>query len=63
MKKYEDLDKIFNTELKRLQTTYIDYYLIHMLADGSTWDRLVRVGILTWLVEKKQKGEINFYGI
>lgn len=58
VKKYEDLDKIFYTELKRLQTTYIDYYLIHMITDVITWNRLVDIGIIDWIKEKKQKGEI-----
>jgi len=58
IKKYEDLDKIFYTELKRLQTTYIDYYLMHMLTDVNTWNRLVSIGIIKWIEEKKQNGEI-----
>ena len=28
-----DLDKLFNEELKRLRTDYVDYYLMHMLPD------------------------------
>lgn len=62
VKKYEDLDKIFNTELKRLQTDYIDYYFIHMLTDVNIWNRLVDMGILKWIEEKKQKGQIKNIG-
>lgn len=58
IKKYEDLDKIFYEELKRLQTDYIDYYFMHMLTDVNIWRRLVDLGILNWIEEKKQKGEI-----
>lgn len=58
VKKYDDLDKIFNTELERLQTNYIDYYFIHMLTDVNTWTRLVDLGILEWIKDKKQKGQI-----
>ncbi len=58
VKKYEDLDKIFLTELERLQTDYIDYYLIHMLTDTNTWNRLIDLGILRWIEDKKQKGQI-----
>lgn len=58
IKKYEDFDKVFNEQLKRLQTTYIDYYFMHMLTDTIIWDRLVKVGVLRWLEEKKQSGEI-----
>jgi predicted aldo/keto reductase-like oxidoreductase len=58
VKKYEDLDKIFNTELERLQTDHIDYYFMHMLTDVNIWKRLVDLGILKWIEEKKQKGQI-----
>jgi predicted aldo/keto reductase-like oxidoreductase len=58
IKKYEDLDKIFNTELERLQTDYIDYYFMHMLTDVNVWTRLVDIGVIKWIEEKKQKGQI-----
>ena len=29
------IDKIFNEELSRLRTTYVDYYLMHMFTDYS----------------------------
>lgn len=58
IKKYEDLDKIFYEELQRLQTNYIDYYFMHMLTDINIWNRLINIGILKWIEEKKLKGEI-----
>ena len=58
VKKREDLDKIFNTQLERLQTDHIDYYFIHMLTDVTIWNRLINLGILEWIEEKKQKGQI-----
>jgi len=58
VKKYEDLDRIFNTELDRLQTDHIDYYFIHMLTDVNIWNRLVELGILKWIEEQKQSGRI-----
>lgn len=58
VKKYEDLDKIFYEELRRLQTDRIDYYFMHMLTDVKIWNRLVGLGIIEWIEEKKQKGEI-----
>ncbi len=58
IKKYEDLDKIFNTELERLQTDKIDYYFMHMLTDVNIWNRLVNIGILKWIEEKKKNGQI-----
>jgi len=57
-KKTADFDKIFNTQLERLQTDHIDYYLIHMLMDIDTWNRLKSIGILEWITEKKKSGKI-----
>ena len=62
IKKYEDFDKIFNTELERLQTDYIDYYLIHMLSDVKVWNRLVDIGAAKWIEEKKKNGQIRNIG-
>ncbi|MCL2320675.1 MAG: aldo/keto reductase [Oscillospiraceae bacterium] len=58
IKEYQDFDKIFNIELKRLQTDYIDYYLIHMLTDIKVWNRLVDIGVKKWIAEKKENGQI-----
>ena len=57
-KKTSDFDKIFSTQLERLQTDHIDYYLIHMLMDIDTWNRLKSIGILEWIAEKKKSGKI-----
>lgn len=58
IKRYEDLDKIFNKQLERLQTDYVDYYFMHMLSDVNIWNRLIDLGILKWIEEKKQKKQI-----
>ena len=34
-------EKKFQEELRRLQTDYIDFYLMHMLNDARTWEKLV----------------------
>ena len=62
IKSREDLDTKFNEELKRLRTDYIDYYLMHMLTDVDTWQRLVSIGIIEWLEEKKASGAIRQIG-
>jgi len=58
VKKNADLDKIFLTELGRLKTDRIDYYLIHMLSDVEMWERLKSLGIEAWIEEKKRAGQI-----
>ena len=62
IKNREALDKLFNEELKRLRTGYVDYYLMHMLTDVDTWARLVDIGIIQWIEEKKVKGQIRQIG-
>ena len=55
-------EKIFQEELQRLRTDHVDYYLMHMLTDVKSWDRLKELGILEWLEEKKQSGAIRQVG-
>lgn len=62
IKSYSDLDRIFNEELKRLKTDYVDYYLMHMLADTDAWNRLKNLGIEKWLDDKKASGAIRQIG-
>ena len=62
VKKPEDLDKIFNEELRRLRTDYVDYYLMHMLGDPDAWQRMKDLGIEAWLEEKKASGAIRQVG-
>ena len=49
----EGLDKLFNEELRRLRTDHVDYYLMHMLNDLDTWERLKALGIEEWIAEKR----------
>jgi len=56
------LDKLFEEELRRLRTDYIDYYLMHMLNDISAWQRLLDMGIENWIEEKKKSGAIRQVG-
>lgn len=56
------MDKYFDEQLSRLQTDYIDYYLMHMLTDVKTWERLKELGIVEWLEKKKASGAIRQIG-
>lgn len=62
IKNRETLDKLFNEQLRRLRTDYIDYYFMHMLTDIGTWERLKTLGILEWIAEKKASGAIRQIG-
>ena len=56
------LDRYFGEELSRLRTDYIDYYLMHHLTDVAMWEKLKKVGILDWIREKKESGQIRNFG-
>ena len=62
LKKPEDRDRCFSEELHRLKTDHVDYYLMHMLTDTKTWQRLEGLGIVQWLAEKKASGQIRQVG-
>ncbi len=62
VKKSEDFEKFFQEELKRLRTDHVDYYLMHMLTDIKSWERLKDLGIEKWLEEKKKSGQIKQVG-
>ena len=57
-----DLDKYFDKQLEFLQTDHIDYYLMHMLSDISTWQKFCGFGIEKWIEEQKKRGRIHQMG-
>ena len=62
IKTLDNMEKYFNEQLKRLRTDHIDYYLMHMLCDTDTWQRLCDLGIEQWLAQKKASGAIRQVG-
>ena len=62
IKSIDGIEKLFAEELKRLRTDYVDYYLMHMLNDVDTWQRLKNMGIEQWIEEKKKSGAIRQIG-
>ena len=62
IKNRSGLDKLFEEELRRLRTDYIDYYLMHMLNDIEAWERLLDMGIAQWIAEKRKSGAIRQVG-
>lgn len=62
LRKPGSFEKYFSEELKRLRTDRVDYYLMHMLTDVKTWERLKSLGIVEWLREKQRSGAIRQVG-
>jgi predicted aldo/keto reductase-like oxidoreductase len=61
VEKKEDLDTIFETQLKRLQTDSIDFYLLHALMK-PTWAKVKQLEIIEWAENKIAQGQIDHLG-
>lgn len=62
IKSASGLEKTFQEQLKRLRTDYINFYLMHMLTNVETWEKLKRLGIEDWIAQKKASGQIRQIG-
>lgn len=62
IKSSDSIEKHFQEELKRLKTNYVDYYLMHMLTDVESWEKLVQLGIKDCILKKKEAGQIKNIG-
>ncbi|MDR1775159.1 MAG: aldo/keto reductase [Actinomycetes bacterium] len=58
----DDAERIFSESCRRLQTDHIDYYLIHNIADITSWNRLCALGIRDWLARARADGRIDRVG-
>ncbi|MDP4094380.1 MAG: aldo/keto reductase [Bacillota bacterium] len=58
---YEDYEKLFNKQLERLQTDYIDVYLLHGL-NQLNYDRVRKLDGTRFLDEMYAKGKIRYKG-
>ncbi len=62
MKNLDGVNKTFSEELRRLRTDHVNYYLMHMLSDLPTWQRMEAMGITRWIEEQKSNGRIGQIG-
>jgi predicted aldo/keto reductase-like oxidoreductase len=61
VKNREDMHTILDTQLRKLQTDSIDYYLLHGL-EAHSWKKLRDLGILEFLEHRKNAGKIKNAG-
>lgn len=61
IKKYEDMEKTLNQQLKRLKRDTIDYYLLHNI-DLKTMKRLIKKDVFKFLEKAKEDGKIKYIG-
>lgn len=53
------MDEVLGTQLKRLETDRIDYYLLHMLTDFASWEKLKSLGILDFIQKAKGTARLS----
>ncbi len=61
VKTLDDAKKIFENQLKNLQTDYIDFYLLHGIGKGG-YDKFAELGVVDYLQSMKDEGKIINYG-
>lgn len=61
VKTIEDAEKIFNMQLERLQTDYVDFYLLHAL-NRKRFDDMVNLGVLEFCENLRKEGKIKYFG-
>ncbi|MCG8566917.1 MAG: aldo/keto reductase [Desulfobacterales bacterium] len=57
----DEMEKILDSQLKRLRTDVIDYYLVHNI-NGSTWDIAKSRGVIEFLTRALAQGKIKNAG-
>lgn len=61
IEKTEDFDRFLDEQLSKLQTDYLDFYLLHGL-DKEGWDKVRDLGALDFLDKAKKDGRIRRAG-
>ncbi len=58
---YEDFNDLLDEQLKKLDTDYIDFYLMHAL-NKERWDKIKNLGVLRFADEAKKSGKVKYIG-
>lgn len=61
VKQPEDAKRIFESQLERLQTDHIDFYLLHALGKDR-WHDMLKLGVVDFCEEMKKAGKIKYLG-
>ena len=61
VEKTEDVERLLNEQLTKLDKDYVDFYLLHALNRGS-FDKMVSLGVLEEMDRMKAEGKIKYIG-
>lgn len=62
IEKEEDFDRIFATQLERLGTDHIDFYLLHALGAKTFDEKVLRFGLMDKMRRLKASGKVSYIG-
>ena len=58
---YDDMDRLLNEQLRRLDVDHIDFYLLHSLS-LEHWKQITKVDVFGWLDKVHAEGKIGYMG-
>ncbi len=61
LKDGQDTLRVFQEQLQRLRTEYIDFYLLHTL-NKEKWDNVLKMGVIPVLEQLQKEGKIRHLG-
>jgi predicted aldo/keto reductase-like oxidoreductase len=61
VKRKDDLDRILNLQMTRLNTNFIDFYLFHGL-NKTLWNKVKELDMLDWAEKQVAKGRLGYLG-
>lgn len=61
LEKEEDVERIFNEQLERLQKDYVDFYLLHAL-DKERWEKIKELKVVETCEQLQKEGKIKNLG-
>ena len=57
----EDAKAVFAEQLERLQTEYVDFYLLHAI-DKNRWKKILDLGLIPFCEQLQKEGKIRYFG-
>ncbi|MDR1940109.1 MAG: aldo/keto reductase [Clostridiales bacterium] len=62
IKRAGEFEELFKTQLKKLRTDYVDYYLLHSITGLSQYEKFKKMGVLDWAKAHIDDGSIKNLG-